>query len=419
MARLAHTMNAPDQIIFIRQHLIDPEICIRCNTCEETCPVDAITHDSRNYVVDADICNSCGNCISPCPTGSIDHWHPVPKSSAYSIAEQLSWDELPPKQDIDPALLTEAADSAASDNGGVQENAATSTSSAIPPWSAAHPYINLYTLKAPASATIAGNYRLTSPDVSSDIHHIVLDFGTQVFPILEGQSIGIIPPGLDASGKPHYMRMYSVASPRTGERDGYNNLSLTVKRVVEDHEGKPTVGVASNYLCDLPKGATVQVAGPFGVNYLMPNHPGSNLLMICTGTGSAPMRAMTEHRRRLAANGQPASGKLMLFFGARNPDELPYFGPLLKLSPDFIDKHFAFSRLSDQPKAYVQDKLREAGKSVADLLQGDTYLYICGLKGMETGVMAALAEICIQHGVDWPSLQDKMVKSGRFHVETY
>lgn len=419
MVRPAHTMNAPDQIIFIRQHLIDPEICIRCNTCEETCPVDAITHDSRNYVVDADICNSCGNCISPCPTGSIDHWHPVPKSSAYSIAEQLSWDELPPKQDIDPTLLADTAGSAAADNGGLQENAATSTSSAIPPWSAAHPYINLYTLKAPASATIAGNYRLTSPDVSSDIHHIVLDFGTQVFPILEGQSIGIIPPGLDASGKPHYMRMYSVASPRTGERDGYNNLSLTVKRVVEDHEGKPTVGIASNYLCDLPKGATVQVAGPFGVNYLMPNHPDSNLLMICTGTGSAPMRAMTEHRRRLAANGQAASGKLMLFFGARNPDELPYFGPLLKLSPDFIDKHFAFSRLPGQPKAYVQDKLREAGKSVADLLRGDTYLYICGLKGMETGVMAALAEICKQHGVDWPSLQDKMVKSGRFHVETY
>ena len=30
------------------QHLIDPEICIRCNTCEATCPVKAITHDSRN-----------------------------------------------------------------------------------------------------------------------------------------------------------------------------------------------------------------------------------------------------------------------------------------------------------------------------------------------------------------------------------
>ena len=27
----------------LKQHLIDPEICIRCNTCEATCPVNAIT----------------------------------------------------------------------------------------------------------------------------------------------------------------------------------------------------------------------------------------------------------------------------------------------------------------------------------------------------------------------------------------
>jgi benzoyl-CoA 2,3-epoxidase subunit A len=47
----------------IKQHLIDPEICIRCNTCEATCPVGAITHDDRNYVVDADKCNLCMACI--------------------------------------------------------------------------------------------------------------------------------------------------------------------------------------------------------------------------------------------------------------------------------------------------------------------------------------------------------------------
>jgi benzoyl-CoA 2,3-dioxygenase component A len=292
-------------------------------------------------------------------------------------------------------------------------------SSSNPPWSAAHPYVNLYALKNPVQATVAGNFRLTAEDAASDVHHIVLDFGTQMFPILEGQSIGIIPPGVDANGKPHYMRMYSVASPRGGERDGYNNLALTVKRVVEDHAGRPTVGVASNYLCDLPKGATVQVAGPFGVNYLMPNHPGSNIMMICTGTGSAPMRAMTEHRRRMSAAGRPHDGKLMLFFGARNPAELPYFGPLRKLPADFIDMHLAFSRVPDQPKAYVQDKIRTAGPAVANLLRGDTYLYICGLKGMETGVMEALGDVCSAAGIDWPMLQSRMVAEGRFHVETY
>ena len=34
----------------------------------------------------------------------------------------------------------------------------------------------------------------------------------------------------------------------------------------------------------------------------------------------------------------------MLFFGARAPGELPYFGPLLKLPADFIDINLAFSR---------------------------------------------------------------------------
>jgi len=70
---------------------------------------------------------------------------------------------------------------------------------ALAPWSAAHPYVNLYTAKNPITATVTGNYRLTAEDASSDIHHIVLDFGATPFPVLEGQSIGIIPPGVDVN----------------------------------------------------------------------------------------------------------------------------------------------------------------------------------------------------------------------------
>ena len=176
--------------------------------------------------------------------------------------------------------------------------------------------------------SVAGNVRVTEVGKDYDTHHIVLDFGATPFPVLEGQSIGVIPPGVGQDGRPHHPRQYSIASPSNGERPGYNNISLTVKRVLEDHQGRPVRGVASNYLCDLNVGDKVQVIGPFGASFLMPNHPRSAIVMICTGTGSAPMRAMTEWRRRLRKSGKFEGGKLMLFFGARTKEELPYFGPL-------------------------------------------------------------------------------------------
>ncbi|MCF8164879.1 MAG: benzoyl-CoA 2,3-epoxidase subunit BoxA [Sulfuritalea sp.] len=407
-------MSANDIQVLIRQHLIDPEVCIRCNTCEETCPIDAITHDDRNYVVDPAICNGCNACVPPCPTGSIDHWRTIPKVAAYTVADQLTWDELPAQQDIPEESLATAVIEATP-----QHNAAVSATSLLPPHSAEKPQLNLFDIRHPVTATVTGNYRLTDAHAESDVRHIVLDFGNQIFPVLEGQSIGVIPPGTDASGKPHYLRMYSVASARDGERAGYNNLALTVKRVLLEEEGKHIKGVASNYLCDLQKGDKVQVTGPFGDRFLMPNHQGSNLIMICTGTGAAPMRAMTEYRRRLLTNSKAVDGKLMLFFGARSPEELPYFGPLRKLPASFIEQHLAFSRVDGAPRVYVQDKLREAYKAVTELLLGDTYIYICGLKGMEAGVMEALSDMCRAANLDWNSLHATMVAEGRFHVETY
>ena len=88
--------------------------------------------------------------------------------------------------------------------------------------------------------------RVTEIGKEYDTHHLVLDLGCLPFPVLEGQSIGILPPGLDEQGKPHFARQYSVASPRTGERAGYNNLSLTVQRVLQDHQGKPVRGLPAN-----------------------------------------------------------------------------------------------------------------------------------------------------------------------------
>jgi benzoyl-CoA 2,3-dioxygenase component A len=418
----------------IKQHLIDPEICIRCNTCEAICPVGAITHDSRNYVVDAEKCNLCMACVPPCPTGSIDNWRTMPRVKAYSVEAQLGWDELPAElsaeqlaeagvaADAAPAVEPVAPSLPAAETG---ETAfvASQWGATLPPWSAAHAYTNLYGPKAAektVTATVTGNVRVTEVGREYDTHHVVLDFGAMPFPVLEGQSIGIVPPGVDANGRPHHPRQYSIASPRNGERPGYNNLSLTIKRVLEDHQGRPVRGVASNYMCDLKVGDTVQVVGPFGASFLMPNHPRSSIVMICTGTGSAPMRAMTEWRRRLRASGKFEGGKLMLFFGARTKEELPYFGPLQNLPRDFIDIEFAFSRTPGGTKRYVQDAIRDRAADVAALLvDPNACFYVCGLKAMEEGVVLALRDVAAQAGLQWDTVGAAMKREGRLHLETY
>ncbi|MDP3612080.1 MAG: 4Fe-4S binding protein, partial [Rubrivivax sp.] len=216
----------------MRQHLIDPEICIRCNTCETMCPVGAVTHDSRNYVVDAEKCNWCNDCISPCPTGSIDNYRQVLRARAYSLEEQMGWDELPAELSRDQLTELAGAEVALEETAPALAAAASvepgtepafngaQFGATLPPWSAAHAYTNLYgpSSKNSASdkhitATVVGNVRVTELGKDYDTHHVVLDFGTLPFPVLEGQSIAIIPPGTDAQGRAHHPRQYSIASP--------------------------------------------------------------------------------------------------------------------------------------------------------------------------------------------------------------
>lgn len=403
-----------------RQHLIDPEICIRCNTCEETCPINAITHNEDNYIVDPDKCGFCLDCINPCPTGAIDNWLTV--VTPHSMEVQGEYDELPEQEDFDPgeaeANGSEAAADSVDESAELLAAAHNGQTQLVPPFSAAHPYVNIYSRATPAIAKVTGNYRVTATGSESDTHHIVLDFGKQAFPVIEGQSIGILPAGMDARGKPHRMRLYTVSSPRDGERPNYNNLSLTVKRELSTaNDGAVHEGVASNYLCNLERNDEVQVAGPFGHTFLMPNHPEANIIMICTGTGSAPFRAMTERRRRHMAD---VPGRLMLFFGARTPQELPYLGPLDKLTNNLIDVEYAYSRVEGQPGEHVQDRMHARADDLYSLLEDDaTHVFVCGIKGMETSVYDAFEAIVGQHEREWSDLHRLMCESGRYHTETY
>jgi benzoyl-CoA 2,3-dioxygenase component A len=132
------------------------------------------------------------------------------------------------------------------------------------------------------------------------------------------------------------------------------------------------------------------------------------------------MRAMIRWRHHQRTTQNFASGKLMLFFGARTKEELPFFGKLHKLPKDFMDVNLAFSRTPGQPKRYVQDLMRARAADLAALLaDADSYFYVCGLKAMEDGVVLALQEIAEGAGLNWSTLAAALKREGRLHLETY
>ncbi|HEY9854699.1 MAG TPA: FAD-binding oxidoreductase [Stenomitos sp.] len=284
--------------------------------------------------------------------------------------------------------------------------------------------INLYRPNAPLPSKLLANLRLTPEGHPSDVRHLVFETAQGDFRYLEGQSVGILPPGLDAAGKPEKLRLYSVASTRRGDDDDGKTVSLCVKRVcyTDPVTGQEVRGVASNYLCDLQVGDEVQLTGPVGRTFLLPEDPEAHVVMIATGTGIAPFRAFW---RELFRPESPFVGQARLFFGMPTSAEILYQAEIEACADQYANfrHYYAISREQKTPdgrRMYVQDRIREFGDALWSLVRDPkTFVYICGLKGMEDGVAEAFAAIADYHGVDWTELHEGLKKGKRWHVETY
>jgi NAD-dependent dihydropyrimidine dehydrogenase PreA subunit len=45
--------------------------CIACGSCEDECPVEAISEGEDKYVIDPKLCTDCGTCADQCPVEAI------------------------------------------------------------------------------------------------------------------------------------------------------------------------------------------------------------------------------------------------------------------------------------------------------------------------------------------------------------
>ena len=288
--------------------------------------------------------------------------------------------------------------------------------------------VNIYRPKNPYVGKCIENTELVEEGGIGTVRHLTFDISGGDLRYLEGQSIGIIPPGEDDKGKPHKLRLYSIASTRHGDRLDDKTVSLCVRELEYKHpETEETVkGVCSSHLCALEEGADVAITGPVGKEMLLPDDENANIIMMATGTGIAPFRAYLRRMFAEKHEDYQFKGTAWLIFGIPKTPNILYQEELEKYQQEYGD-HFrltyAISREqknSEGGRMYIQHRVAEHVEELWELIQKEnTHTYICGLKGMEGGIDEALSAEAAKSNVDWADYQKAMKKGDRWHVEVY
>ncbi|MBA4028899.1 MAG: hypothetical protein C0475_07160 [Planctomyces sp.] len=256
----------------------------------------------------------------------------------------------------------------------------------------------------PALATVTRSELCTaSKKAAGFVRHIELSVaGTPLAgACTPGQSVGVLPPGTDEHGKPHKLRLYSLASPTAGEDGHGQTIATTVKRSIDEHwtTHRLFAGVCSNYLCDLKPGDTVKLTGPSGKKFVLPENPSEHdYVFFATGTGIAPFRGMALDLLRGGPAVAAPGSKIALVMGSPYSTDLLYhdlFTELARTSPDLA----YLPAISREPnglhgRMYVQDRLVTDRDRLEALLKSPrTLVYICGIAGMELGIFQRLARV--------------------------
>ena len=290
--------------------------------------------------------------------------------------------------------------------------------------------VNIYRPKNPYIGKCLENYELVAEGGSGTVRHLTFDLSQGDLEYLEGQSIGIIPPGEDDNGKPHKLRLYSIASTRHGDNLDDQTVSLCVRQLEyqDPDTGETVYGVCSSYLCNLEVGSDVAITGPVGKEMLLPDDEDATIVMLATGTGIAPFRAFLWRmfKEQEQNPDYQFKGLAWLIFGVPYTENILYKDDFEKMAAEYSDNFrltYAISReqkTADGSKMYVQSRVSEYADELFELIQKPkTHVYMCGLKGMEPPISETFTAEAEKRGMNWDELRKQMKKEHRWHVEVY
>ncbi len=289
--------------------------------------------------------------------------------------------------------------------------------------------VNIYKPKNPYKGKCLENYELVAEGGSGTVRHLTFDLSEGDLRYLEGQSIGIIPPGTDDKGKPHKLRLYSIASTRHGDTLDDETVSLCVRQLeYQNEQGETVYGVCSTYLCNLSVDEDVAITGPVGKEMLLPDDEDATIVMLATGTGIAPFRAFLWRmfKEQEQNPDYQFKGLAWLIFGIPYTANILYKDDLEKMAADYPDNFrltYAISReqkTDEGSKMYVQSRVSEYADELFEMIQKPkTHVYMCGLKGMEPPISETFTAEAEKRGMNWDDLRKQMKKEHRWHVEVY
>jgi ferredoxin-NADP reductase len=188
----------------------------------------------------------------------------------------------------------------------------------------------------------------------------------------------------------HFTYPDGTATKRSYSLATIHDHALGPGEVVEIAVSYVAGGAATALFENLQEGDRIEASGPYGRFCLMPQDANKRYLLIGTGTGVTPYRAMLPLiEQQIASRGI----EVVLLFGARTPQELLYaedFYAFAAKHPQFrfmpcFSRELPESPHPDVRKGYVQDALAELAPNAA----GDI-AYLCGNPNMVDTCFEAL-----------------------------
>lgn len=196
-------------------------------------------------------------------------------------------------------------------------------------------------------------------------------------------------------------RSYS-ASGRVDDLKGNREFQFAITAVPH--------GAASHYFFNAEPGDQALMSGPFGA-LILPRADPARYLLIGTGTGVAPYRAMLpELELRMAANPQL---QVVLVMGVRTPEELIYgdeFQAVSERYPGF-SFHACYSRQpAENPRPHERSGRVNVLYDELNPDPGRDMVYLCGNPEM------------VDEGVEWYNARDfsaRNLKRERYKFSTF